>query len=812
MRPLELTLEGFKSYREQHTFNFESRSLFGIVGPTGAGKSSILEALIFGFFGKTPRLERDTKKLIHSAHQEAKVQVSFESGASAWEVTRVIRTKGASHVVLKRLDGPGDPVIGDRAVNERIAEILGLDFGAFCASVSLPQGEFDRFLKATSAERVRILKGAFGLEKINQLREAAKGRWSLINAEMMGLQAARNILPENPVEAALELSGLAAAANERAARVSEALPAVRRAEQDLDRSSTELASTAERRKVIFGALADIPPAEDLLEIESANEQAIRRYEAAEREGSRAAEVFKEANTLAESFDKLGRGEVWCANLESEIRTYRQLLLSAQGVADELVQVREKVQEADRNRVEALKAHGDQEAQLASARAHLLELQQEHRAHLLRSDLTAGAPCPVCEQLVASPPSTKTPRGLGEADVLVADAEKNLSKTGRAFQGASELHILAVDRVQSAQSRIESAAASLKATEAQLFELAGGASDPEQELAAAREQLDASKASLKAAMSEHEEARAAEKYARVQVEQLSAKHQSFVAKVTHVCGQLALDRSLLEEEGLAAAAKRALEAGKESIKALDLKAERIRLTAIDARRVIDEFRTVFEALAEDSTSDVMARVAAEASRLEKELVEAEKAIKAANQIEADIKTIVEDKALYDRLTADLTDHKFTAHLLEEQRRTLSILASEKFQELTGRYVFDEQGDFQVLDLRTGAVRSPDTLSGGEGFLASLSLALALAETVGREGGALGCFFLDEGFGSLDSESLELALDGIEALAVPGRLIGLISHVGGIQSRLDDLIVLERNDDGSTSVIQDGGPIGYATSMF
>jgi exonuclease SbcC len=84
---------------------------------------------------------------------------------------------------------------------------------------------------------------------------------------------------------------------------------------------------------------------------------------------------------------------------------------------------------------------------------------------------------------------------------------------------------------------------------------------------------------------------------------------------------------------------------------------------------------------------------------------------------------------------------------------------------------------------------------------------MAEAVSEQGGRLECFFLDEGFGALDPASLDLALDGIEELAVPGRLIGLISHVGGLQTRLDDLIVLEKEADGSTRVEQTEGPVSY-----
>ena len=147
MRPLELTMEGFKSYRKAQTFHFDQRTLFGIVGPTGSGKSSILEGMIFGLYGKTPSVEAGTKKLINSQEAQARVQLLFEVDDVAWEVNRAIRIKGTSQTVLRRLDGVGDPYVGDRVATEKIEEIIGLDFESFRSSVSLPQGEFDRFLK-----------------------------------------------------------------------------------------------------------------------------------------------------------------------------------------------------------------------------------------------------------------------------------------------------------------------------------------------------------------------------------------------------------------------------------------------------------------------------------------------------------------------------------------------------------------------------------------------------------------------------------------------------------------------------------------
>jgi exonuclease SbcC len=142
------------------------------------------------------------------------------------------------------------------------------------------------------------------------------------------------------------------------------------------------------------------------------------------------------------------------------------------------------------------------------------------------------------------------------------------------------------------------------------------------------------------------------------------------------------------------------------------------------------------------------------------------------------------------------------LLEDRRRLLAELGSERLREMSRRYRFDTMGEFNVVDELDGdKLRETETLSGGETFLASLALALALAEAVARSGGRLQCFFLDEGFGSLDAESLDLALDGIERIVSPGRLIGLVSHVAALAQRVDDRIELGKDADGMT-VVEEG----------
>jgi exonuclease SbcC len=164
----------------------------------------------------------------------------------------------------------------------------------------------------------------------------------------------------------------------------------------------------------------------------------------------------------------------------------------------------------------------------------------------------------------------------------------------------------------------------------------------------------------------------------------------------------------------------------------------------------------------------------------------------------------DHAVASRLVADLQPSRFLAFLLEEERQALAQLGSVHFEELSGNaYRFTDDDRFEILDMNAaGTERRADSLSGGETFLASLALALALAEMVARGGGRLDAFFLDEGFGSLDPEHLDRAMDGIGRLVAndPRRLVVLVSHVEQMRETLEDLIVLDKHDlTGDTVVV-------------
>ncbi|MCS7172803.1 MAG: hypothetical protein N0A24_05270 [Armatimonadetes bacterium] len=113
-------------------------------------------------------------------------------------------------------------------------------------------------------------------------------------------------------------------------------------------------------------------------------------------------------------------------------------------------------------------------------------------------------------------------------------------------------------------------------------------------------------------------------------------------------------------------------------------------------------------------------------------------------------------------------------------------------------YDEDGSFAVVDHdNAGERRSADTLSGGETFLASLSLALELSEQVQRSSGAvaLHSLFIDEGFGTLDPETLDHVACAIEALQTGGRMVGIITHLQELSARLPTRVVVEKRPEGS-----------------
>ena len=174
VRPVRLDVEGFTSFREKQSIDFSDLDLFAITGPTGAGKSSLIDALVFALYGQVPRVGDDYKQLISHGAERLNVLLEFEVGKERYRIARTARPAGASKQRLERIeDGEAHP-LADRArdIRARIETLLGLDYDGFTRSVVLPQGQFDAFLKGEPKERRKILVSLLNLGRLRRDPEA----------------------------------------------------------------------------------------------------------------------------------------------------------------------------------------------------------------------------------------------------------------------------------------------------------------------------------------------------------------------------------------------------------------------------------------------------------------------------------------------------------------------------------------------------------------------------------------------------------------------------------------------------------------
>ena len=177
MRPLRLELRGFTAFRDSTVVDFEGRQLFAITGPTGAGKSSLLDAMTWALFGQVPRVGSSTRQLV--SHGATSMQVRFDF-ATRDEVYRVVRKAPAvtgTRLEQRQADGSWRHLADrSRDVTREVTRLLGMDFTTFTRTVLLPQGEFDAFLKGEQSERRAILTRLLGLGVYEDARKIARER------------------------------------------------------------------------------------------------------------------------------------------------------------------------------------------------------------------------------------------------------------------------------------------------------------------------------------------------------------------------------------------------------------------------------------------------------------------------------------------------------------------------------------------------------------------------------------------------------------------------------------------------------------
>ncbi|HEX7837059.1 MAG TPA: SMC family ATPase, partial [Kofleriaceae bacterium] len=176
MRPVRLRIHGFTCFREEQDIDFSGLDLFAIAGPTGAGKTSILDAMVFALYGEVPRMgAQRLGELISLGLDRASAVLDFEIGAARYRVMRKIRRHGAAVTQLERLGGAVAQPLGGtvREVEREVKKLLGIDADTFLKAVVLPQGQFADFLRSKPGPRRGMLRTLLQLDVYERMRERA---------------------------------------------------------------------------------------------------------------------------------------------------------------------------------------------------------------------------------------------------------------------------------------------------------------------------------------------------------------------------------------------------------------------------------------------------------------------------------------------------------------------------------------------------------------------------------------------------------------------------------------------------------------
>jgi DNA repair protein SbcC/Rad50 len=809
MRPVLLDLDGFGSFRHPSTVDFRDADFFALVGPTGAGKSTVVDAIVFALYGSVPRWDnrRAVEWALAPTAGRGLVRLVFDAGGSRYVASRDLRRAARGGVTVRnaRLERLADPagtgatgersdvIAADSEVSAAVERLLGLSYDHFVRCVILPQGDFARFLHSTAKERQDTLVDLLGIRIYREIAERARAEAA---AQRQQAEFATGRLAG--YADATEAAETAAAARADALRalagtVATTVPELAEATRAVAAADTEVRRlTGERDRL--AALRVPAGLDELAERGRTAAAALALADDALAGAEKADTAAREARDDAGDRTALERIRDAWAEL-AEVTAALPAALSERAAADAVVRAVETDGAAAKQAVDAAGAERER-------------LRTANLAAALRPHLVAGEPCPVCDQPLALLPIEHPAPDLPAADRAVAAAEAEVARLQKAWQAASRAANAAAGRVDQLSTRAD-----------QLRSRVDGQPAPAEtgalltELDQAEREARAADRAVRDARRVREAAAAADRDAAARLAAaragLDAARDPLVAlgAPPPERADLAADWLALAEWALAAAedrdaligtARRDREAVATALadREAGLMAELARHgVEVDRRRPPAEAAEPAVVAAEGRARAAVARIAerrAEAASLA--------AVAAAAEEQAGVA-----KLLGQVLRAD----GFERWLLGSALDVLVLDASATLLELSGgQFELTHDGkDFAVVDhADADSIRPVRTLSGGETFQASLALALALsAQLAGLSAGGttrLDSILLDEGFGTLDESTLDVVASTLESLTAGGeRMVGVVTHVGALAERVPVRFSVTRTAEGSTVERQD-----------
>ena len=783
MRPVELVMQGFGPFRDRVTVDFADADLIAIVGATGHGKSSIIDAMCFALYGRVPRHgDKDIAPVITLGAAEAQVTLTFTLGDRRYLAFRGVR-RNADGVGAKtravRLeevndDGTTEILAGSvREFDPRLRALLGLDFDQFTKCVVLPQGRFAAFLQASSGERSAILGALLGLGRYERMAKAARDR----AGRAQGLREA--LEQERSRGAALDEEALDAHRRRRDALAGLVvdIEAARAVDERLAVEIEECRRAGDTARSIITALVQVrvdrkvaPLARAIAEATEARAVVVAAADAAEARAMAVANALDELPPLEELTSAL-EAHIDRATIATRIATgtevHAGLVIGASEARDVLVAAQQAATDAQTAVDDANRQHAHAE---------------------LRAGLVKGEPCPVCEQTVdVLPPKLSTAAATRARKALETARRARSTAETNANAILAELH-RAEAQLESLRERQDDLDAKIAARpdRATLEATIAGAKARREEAQTARAEVARHKEAVTAA---NRRVEAAEK--KLEAGEQACQRQRDAVVAVGLTPALVEPNLLARWEALAQfAADHLADAEKRAALAEE---QRAALTS-ERAGLFGRLRTRATDADLDTRVTTLPDLATAVTGAHRDAVhtveQAEQRLARVAELDRDIAGARADEQVAQALGRLLDRGHFRQWIVDEALRGLVDGASAVLRQLSsGQYslAVTHDSDLLVVDhVNADETRSVNSLSGGETFQASLALALALADRVSELAGnttePLESIFLDEGFGSLDPETLDVVAGTIESLTRENRIVGVVTHVRELADRM------------------------------
>ncbi|MFK4036882.1 AAA family ATPase [Nonomuraea wenchangensis] len=808
MRPLLLHLDHFGSFRDPVTVDFSDTDYFALVGPTGAGKSTIIDAVCFALYGTVPRWGREgaVAHALAPSVAAGKVAMVFDSDGRRYGVVRAMvrDAKGAVRTKEARLDelDPAAPLEqAFEAVVKPLAEgegvtpeaqrVTGLEYRFFTQCVVLPQGRFAEFLHAAPRERQDLLVQLLDADVYELIRQRAAREEESARQEASFARDQLAKLSGASEEAERELAERMEALRRLSDAIGADLDLLRAREGDIRRAEQERAAVAERQAV----LARLAMPEAVPTLASARRAAAEAVETLAREVATLEADEHEAFEALAALGDRGAPRAELAALDARER-----------LAADAARTRAEA-EAAVTGLAGLAAAAETAEQAAGAAEERRErLRDAHAAAHLVHRLAVGEPCPVCHHPVAELPLHRSPADMRTADRALAQAREQAQRARAAHAKAETSASLLARQADGLESQLAAlpAPGDRAELEARLAEIAKAdavAGEARAAVRAARGRLQ--RARDHAGQVEHQTASAWQALESARDRLLvSGGRLDPVQEESSGDAPPPLVRDDLHRawEELLAWRDRAAEAARAALAARErqLAEARDRLAA-DRRRLAERLAEHGVVPPRDASPDQLgAAVAGALARAESDLDRLREERRRAADLEQRVAMKEHEAKVAHELALRLRANAFERWLCAEALAVLVATASETLRELSdGQYelaLADRTGDIEVIDhAEAGLRRSARTLSGGETFQAALALALALSGAVAK---SLDSIFLDEGFGTLDPATLDTVATTLERLAAgQDRMIGLVTHVPALAERVPVRFEVSRDGKGS-----------------